>query len=136
PHLPSFPTRRSSDLATDAVARFGGEEFAVILPGTSEPDARQVAESIRLALAALKIPTGNETISLTASLGGVSLIPRQEGTARDIIKLADDALYRAKHEGRNRCNFAPISGLSASEELPESRETGRDYTTQPHSANA
>src|SRR5690606_41196232 len=83
PHLPSFPTRRSSDLATDAVARFGGEEFAVILPGTSEPDARQVAESIRLALAALKIPTGNETISLTASLGGVSLIPRQEGTARD-----------------------------------------------------
>src|SRR5690554_2537890 len=93
--------------ATDAVARFGGEEFAVILPGTSEADARQVAESIRQALETLKIPTATENISLTASLGGVSLIPSQEGSARDIIKLADDALYRAKHEGRNRCCFAP-----------------------------
>lgn len=91
--------------ATDAVARYGGEEFAVILPGASQSDAKQVAESIRQALESLLIPAGSQTISLTASLGGVSLIPSQEGSARDFIKLADDALYRAKHEGRNRCCF-------------------------------
>jgi diguanylate cyclase (GGDEF)-like protein len=91
--------RRAGDLA----ARYGGEEFAVVLPATDSTTARAVAFNIIQAVRALKIPHQKSTHGIvTVSVGVASLIPRQGMTAKQLIDLADTALYRAKETGRNR----------------------------------
>lgn len=98
---------KTAQRATDFTARYGGEEFVVILPTTTREDALRVAESIRLAIAALAIPHIRSEISdnITASLGGASLIPSAANRLEDLIYQADQALYQAKTQGRNRCAF-------------------------------
>ncbi len=92
--------RRSVDMA----ARFGGEEFAVILPETGEKEAINVAEKIRNELATYKIPHESSAISpyLTLSIGVATMVPESKNHAGLIRVMADDALYKAKKEGRNR----------------------------------
>lgn len=92
--------KRPMDLAT----RYGGEEFAVILPNTKPEGALVVAEHIREAVFLLKIPHIASTVSqyVTLSLGVASLIPTPEMSWEDLISIADRALYQAKHQGRNR----------------------------------
>ncbi len=89
--------------STDLVARFGEDEFVVLLPGTVEPDAVAIAEEIRDAIALRKIPhpgpAESEHISLT--LGVATLTPQRELTEMSLLKQADIALYRAKQLGRN-----------------------------------
>ncbi|MEB3160412.1 MAG: diguanylate cyclase [Synechocystis sp.] len=94
---------------TALVARYGGEEFAVILPNTNTQQALILAESIREAIAALNIPHARSKIShrVTISLGIASVIPGPESTLEDLIRQADDALYTAKTQGRDRCYFSP-----------------------------
>lgn len=93
-------SRRAGDMA----ARYGGEEFAVILPETGLENARCVAEDIRTAIENMQIPHSSSSISpwVTVSLGVATVIPSRHDTHQTLIKLADDALYTAKHAGRNR----------------------------------
>ncbi len=96
--------------ATDLMARYGGEEFAVILPNTNTAEALMVAESMRKAIAALQIPHSKSDISqyVTISLGIVSLIPSSDNTLSDLIQQADQALYTAKNQGRDRACTAEL----------------------------
>ncbi len=89
---------------SDLVARYGGEEFVILLPKTNLTEATQIAESIRLAVEQLTIinePTSpSQHVSL--SLGVSSLIPSRSESLETLVKIADQALYQAKAEGRNR----------------------------------
>jgi diguanylate cyclase (GGDEF)-like protein len=89
---------------TDLLARYGGEEFAVILPDTKAEGAAALAEAIRHAVEALNLPHSRSVVGdrITISLGvatGDTVWPRD---SRELISAADQALYQAKHEGRNR----------------------------------
>jgi diguanylate cyclase (GGDEF)-like protein len=92
------------------VGRVGGEEFAILLPGTNLAAARIMAEGIRMAYSAAVVPGISPETSLTASFG-VAEASRGE-TAEDLFRRADHALYEAKSSGRNRvhCSFATHSG--------------------------
>ena len=87
---------------TDMPVRYGGEEFTIFLPGTSIENAKIVGERLRATVEAMKIPLPdkNDCISVTISVG---FTERQPGdSVETIIKRADDALYNAKENGRNR----------------------------------
>lgn len=87
---------------TDTVARYGGEEFALLLPETDSKGARAVAERYRVQVQAHKFGSEQEPLRVTISLG-VSHYPSPGiETVDDIIRVADDALYQAKRNGRNR----------------------------------
>ena len=87
----------------DIVTRYGGEEFCILLPGTSKKEAILVAERIRHAVEKEKFPREKSLPlgRLTCSLG-VASYPADGNTARSLINAADIALYRAKSGGRNR----------------------------------
>ena len=84
----------------DVVARYGGEEFIMMLPGAELEDARNIAERVRQAIEKKPFKRHNESYSVTISLGVATLT--DEKTKEELIKKADDALYTAKKEGRNR----------------------------------
>jgi diguanylate cyclase (GGDEF)-like protein len=86
----------------DFVARFGGEEFAVLLLNTSENGATIVAEKIRKRIERLKIIYEGIEARVTVSLGVASMIPDDRTNPKDLICAADEALYKAKEAGRNR----------------------------------
>jgi len=90
----------------DLAARFGGEEFALLLPDTELFQATVAAERIRKRVAILEFEGCLKEIGLTISLG-VAAGPRQDiREIDDLVRLADDALYAAKREGRNRVVIA------------------------------
>ncbi len=83
------------------VARFGGEEFVAVLPGADAQDALQVAEAVRLRIQQAPVATGGHSIRLSASIGVHTVIEGHHATPEDVIRIADEALYRAKDDGRN-----------------------------------
>ncbi len=89
---------------TDLVARFGGEEFAVLLPNTPLSGAIAIAERIHLAISNLNLvhPASNISQKVTLSIGITSLIPNNEVSTEILIDQADRALYLAKQQGRNQ----------------------------------
>jgi diguanylate cyclase (GGDEF)-like protein len=89
---------------TDIVARFGGEEFAMVLGGTDAAGARQIAEQAVANVRKLSIRHCESLTSefLTVSVGIATVLASFELTETDLVKLADAALYRAKHSGRDR----------------------------------
>ncbi|MBG1231365.1 PleD family two-component system response regulator [Aestuariivirga litoralis] len=90
----------------DLCCRVGGEEFVVVLPGTDLPVARQIGERLRLAVANGPFDIGGgKMIPVTVSIG-VSTLVGFDDTPADILKRADEALYAAKRDGRNRVTLA------------------------------
>lgn len=96
---------RSSDMA----ARFGGEEFALIMPETSKQDAEKIAASIINDLAHLRIAHAGSTVTdhVTVSIGIASMVPDEADNDAVLREAADQMLYQAKHEGRNRFVSTP-----------------------------
>jgi diguanylate cyclase (GGDEF)-like protein len=95
--------RRSLQRATDFVARYGGEEFAVLLSDTDESIARGAAEIVRSAVANLAIPHASSWHGVvTVSVGCTTAVPDPLFSPELLMQRADEALYQAKHAGRNR----------------------------------
>lgn len=88
-----------STRSCDVVCRYGGEEFAILLPRTKLPDAIRVAERARAAVEALRCDIGEFELHVTASIGVVELRSDEDITA--FVKRGDEALYAAKVAGRN-----------------------------------
>jgi len=86
----------------DLVARYGGEEFAVLLPETTLAQACEMAEKLRRGIEDFAMPEEESENLVTASFGVAVKIPAATETPQDLIEAADDALYEAKAQGRNR----------------------------------
>jgi two-component system cell cycle response regulator len=89
----------------DLAARFGGEEFVVALPSTNVDSALFVAEKIRAQIEGYRFSDQGQQWAVTASIGVASLHVHRPKTAADLLQLADQALYRAKGNGRNRVEY-------------------------------
>lgn len=101
-------TLKAQAREVDRVARYGGEEFCVLLPHTEHEGAMQAAERLRAAVSQISIPWEDETLTVTVSTGMACARDTKEHL-RSLLRRADEALYRAKAEGRNRvvvCNAA------------------------------
>ena len=96
--------QRAVRRATDFVARYGGEEFVLLLPYTDSFGAIKVAEQIQAEISRLQIPHETSEVSdrITTSIGIAATVPPINATPVDLIDWADQALYWAKEEGRNR----------------------------------
>lgn len=88
----------------DYIARFGGEEFCVVLPDTDAMGAEELAEQLRKGIEAMKLTRHNadEQPWFTISIGISSFVPDENSSVDDLIYRADQALYDAKNQGRNR----------------------------------
>ncbi len=116
----------------DLAGRFGGEEFALLLPQTSAADARQIAERVRVHIADTPIiisdEQGAETLKVTVSIGVAALGTTWERTTgsqlTDLLAGADRALYQAKNAGRNHVwmftDTESVGALPSTSELPRS----------------
>jgi diguanylate cyclase (GGDEF)-like protein len=98
--------------STDVRCRYGGDEFLIILPGTPLAGARQAAESVRRKMATLAIVSGGKTIPVTVSVG-VAAAGLAELGITALIERADNALYQAKRNGRDRYHVAEASAAVA-----------------------
>lgn len=105
--------RRTADL----IGRWGGEEFALLLPGTPEEGTVAVAEAMRSAIEELGIPHPSSSVGpvVTLSLGLAVLVPEEGMSPNDLVAAADAALFAAKREGRNRVRRATVP--SGSEDI-------------------
>ncbi len=99
--------RRAGELA----ARYGGEEFVVALPGATPQQAAETAAALLAAIEAEQIPHGDSPVSnmITFSIGVATGHPSASDDRGHLIRLADEALYRAKHLGRNRVVMADVN---------------------------
>jgi len=86
---------------TDVAARYGGDEFIVLLPDTPAKGAMEVAERIRTRIASMPLPVNGSAVSASVSIG-IACYPEDGGTLDALAAHADGALYSAKQDGRNR----------------------------------
>ncbi len=93
--------------AADLVARFGGEEFAAILPETDNDDATRLAERVRHHVQSLELAGAPRSAAITVSVGVATVVPDRERKPEDLIRRADASLYVAKHQGRNLVHSSP-----------------------------
>jgi diguanylate cyclase (GGDEF)-like protein len=102
--------QRTAQRAGEFVARVGGEEFVMVLPGMGSDDAVVQAERMRADIEALAIPNQDSTVLpvVTASIGVATRDPESTLTLDALMEAADSALYRAKRMGRNRVEIAQV----------------------------
>ena len=86
---------------TDVLARIGGEEFSLLMPMTGRESAHQLGERIRLNIAEKKIEVEDQVLQLTVSIG-LAVFQKEDPDIQTVFKRSDQALYRAKENGRNR----------------------------------
>ncbi len=108
---------------TDIAARYGGDEFVVILPETNIESAKMVAEKIRENIENTFIVVGDKKISVTASIGVAGIKEGQSTTFEKLIKFTDKSLYEAKKKGRNRVYVMDVPNTIFSDENNEILET-------------
>jgi diguanylate cyclase (GGDEF)-like protein len=89
--------------AYDAIGRIGGEEFLLVMPGVGPRDTEIVLERLRRAVADKPVSAQGQEVTVTVSIGGAVC---QGETMDELLKLADDALYKAKNQGRNKVVLA------------------------------
>lgn len=109
--------RRTEDYA----ARFGGEEFAIIMPNASAAVGEATANHIRLRIKSLSIPNPRSWIdrSVTISVGSATMTPSDAETHVDLLREADRALYRAKENGRDRAVHSAPTEIAILEAIAE-----------------
>lgn len=92
----------------DLVARYGGEEFVLLLPETNATSAQALAEGLQQLLHSKALPHPDSSLGpwLTMSMGGNTIVPSTTALDPEFFALADAALYRAKHQGRNQVRWA------------------------------
>lgn len=89
----------------DTVCRYGGDEFTITMPETNRISAVVVAERIRQAVEEYEFVLGSNIVHITVS-GGVAAFPEDATTKKELLEKADQAMYEAKHKGRNKVCFA------------------------------
>lgn len=104
--------KRQLNRATDLLMRYGGEEFAVVLPDCDAEGARSVAERLRAAVTDLNIPHKKSLVAeyLTLSIGSTSIPAGVKCDPACLLQTADNALYEAKRSGRNCVRYHPTAG--------------------------
>jgi diguanylate cyclase (GGDEF)-like protein len=100
----------------DAIGRYGGEEFLIVLPGCDADITGKQAERMRAALADEPMWFNEESKLVTCSFGATAWVPGMGLAEEALIRVADDALYRAKRQGRNRVVFLSASTPEPPEE--------------------
>ena len=107
--------------ATDVLARFGGEEFILMLPNMAPDSAMLFAEKLRTAVWELNIPHINSRISqcISVSIGYSNFFRHPDVDPNCLLKCADAALYEAKKAGRNQCHYLPLQNFQAHSDVPE-----------------
>ena len=115
----------------DAVGRYGGEEFLIILPGCDEAATRKEAERMRSVLADVPMAFNEESRIVTCSFGATTSIPAEASTTEWLIRVADDALYRAKRGGRNQVAFVTSSAGSTASNAPSAEGIERKKPAAP-----
>jgi len=103
--------REAAHRPGDSVARYGGEEFVAVLAETDAAGARTLAEAMRRAVEKLGIEHAASSTApqVTGSLGVATIIPDETSDQSSLLAAADEALYEAKREGRNRAAFRDLS---------------------------
>lgn len=107
----------------DVPARFGGEEFCVLLVECNERKLFAVAERIRTAIEEMRIPFKSEELSITVSVGACPLDPSWKGGPESFIERVDKALYRSKATGRNRTSVYRFGLLGRASSAREKKES-------------
>lgn len=117
--------RTSVHRAADLLARYGGEELAILLPNTDLEGAHAVAKHILAQLEKMHIPHGASPVAdhVTVSAGVAAMVPGRTTPVTQLIDAADRALYQAKEEGRNRIVVAEVAAASGDPSVaPASKE--------------
>ena len=104
----------------DVVCRYGGEEFAVICPGSKLHEAAAAAERVRVAITCNSVAFKDGPVQVTASLGAAEVINGE--IAEGLIQRADEALYSAKHAGRNRVHLHDGQSCVPADQTPAAAE--------------
>ncbi len=98
--------------STDHLCRYGGEEFAIILPNTDKEGALLLAEQLRLCLDNHRIQHEELELSISVSIGCYAAVAEINSVSADYIQAADTALYQAKNEGRIRWYVSSLVSFS------------------------